>query len=193
MAYLTESPVRDKVKNIPPEHYNLHLAIHSAISALKDSFDIFLSHAMRDAGIILGIKQILESSGKTVYIDWLDDPDLNRESVSGKTAEKLRVRMRQCGSLFYVYSQSSQRSRWMPWELGYFDGVSGNVAILPIFPDGGTLEFENEEYLQIYPKVDFTSISHKPAIFVNRSKSAGYGDFKTFDDWRSGSDKLRPA
>src|SRR3546814_13110203 len=89
MAYLTESQVRDKVKNIPPEHYNLHLAIHSAISALKDSFDIFLSHAMRDAGIILGIKQILESSGKTVYIAWLDDHDLHRESVS--RSEERRV------------------------------------------------------------------------------------------------------
>src|SRR3546814_9151443 len=96
MAYLTESQVRDQVKNIPPEHYNLHLAIHSAISALKDSFDIFLSHAMRDAGLILGIKQILESSGKTVYLDWLEDPDLNRESVRGKTTEKLRVRIQHC-------------------------------------------------------------------------------------------------
>lgn len=102
MAYLTESQVREKIKNISPEHYKLHLAINSAISALKDSFDIFLSHAMRDAGIILGIKYILEASGRTVYIDWLDDPDLNRESVSGETAEKLRARMKQCGSLFYV-------------------------------------------------------------------------------------------
>jgi len=80
----------------------------------------------------------------------------------------------------------------MPWELGYFDGVSGNVAILPIFPDDGALEFENEEYLQIYPKVDFTGLSDKPTMFVNRSKSTEYGDFKTFDDWRTGNDKLRP-
>lgn len=192
MAYLTESQVREKVKDVPPGFYSLHLAVHSAVSALRDSFDIFLSHSIEDAEIILGAKRILEQAGKTVYIDWINDRELERGKVSGETAEKLRLRMRQCSSLLYVYSQNSQNSRWMPWELGYFDGINGNVAILPIIPDRGGLDFEKEEYLQIYAKIDFTGLAEKPTIFVNRARKSEFGGFKTFDEWRVGDDKLRP-
>lgn len=75
----------------------------------------------------------------------------------------------------------------MPWELGYFDGTNGNVAILPIIPDQGKLDFEKEEYLQLYPKIDLVGTS----LFVNQSKETETTAFKSFDDWRNGTDKLR--
>ncbi|TGS08549.1 outer membrane beta-barrel protein, partial [Mesorhizobium sp. M1C.F.Ca.ET.187.01.1.1] len=37
------------------------------------------------------------------------------------TAELLRTRMRQSKTLIYVHSNNSPGSRWMPWELGFFD------------------------------------------------------------------------
>ena len=193
MPFITESQIRNKVADVSPMFHRLFLAIDAATSVLRESFDIFLSHSTKDAEIILGLKRILEETGKTVYVDWIDDTNLERDRVSGETAEALRGRMRQCSSLLYVYSQSSQKSRWMPWELGYFDGINGNVAILPVVPDSGELDFEKEEYLQIYPKIDFLNVTSEPRMFVNKSQKLEFGTYKSFDDWRSGDDKLRPV
>ncbi|WP_213534454.1 hypothetical protein [Paenibacillus sp. J45TS6] len=57
---------------------------------------------------------------------------MSRNQVSKETANTLRKRMRQCGSLLYAVSASSINSKWMPWELGYFDEIKNKVEILPI-------------------------------------------------------------
>ena len=100
-------------------------------SVLK-SYDIFLSHSIQDSEIIFGLKTFLENLDLSVYVDWIDDPGLDRNKVSKKTAEKLRIRMKSCKGLFYATSNSAKASRWMPWELGYFDGYKGKVAIVPL-------------------------------------------------------------
>jgi hypothetical protein len=158
-------------------------------------FDIFLSHSIRDSEIVLGAKDLLERASYTVYVDWVVDPNLDRENVTAATAEKLRTRMRQSDMLVYLYSRHSQVSRWMPWELGYFDGHNGNVAVFPVLPDSGSLDFSKEEYLQLYPKVDFIGISEgAPKAYVNKSKgvetSSGVTSLRT---WRDASDKQRPV
>lgn len=60
--------------------------------------------------------------------------------------------MEQSDMVVYMHSNHSRASRWMPWELGYYDGRNGNVAVLPILPDNGSLSFNNKEYLQLYPQ-----------------------------------------
>ncbi|WP_228136599.1 hypothetical protein [Acinetobacter pittii] len=88
-----------------------------------------------------------------VYVDWIDDRHLDRSKVTSKTADTLRVRMRQSKSLLYIATDNSSQSKWMPWELGYFDGYSsGKVAILPIL-NHQYESFSGQEYLGIYPLV----------------------------------------
>jgi hypothetical protein len=157
-------------------------------STHRDSFDIFLSHSILDSEIILGIKIALEQTGKTVYVDWLVDPQLDRNRVNAATAEKLRARMRQCKVLLYAHSKASQSSRWMPWELGYFDGLNGNVAVLPIYPDQEDLSYSNQEYLLLYPKAGIEITFGRDTI----SLQGPYGQMKSIGDWMAGSDKLRP-
>lgn len=118
------------------------------------TFDIFLSHSSDDAVAIAGIKTILERDGSTVYVDWIDDPQLNRALVSASTAHTLRSRMRSSASLVYVSSRTSPASRWMPWELGYFDGMRpGKIAILPIV-EASDSEFTGIEFVGLYPTVE---------------------------------------
>jgi hypothetical protein len=141
-----------------------------------------------DAEIVLGVKSILSNAGKTVYVDWLDDPQLDRSHVTAATADVLRKRMGQCDSLFYIHSRNAAQSRWMPWELGYFDGRRGNVAILPVLKAGETA-FRGEEYLGLYPYVDFleaTALSS--SIWIHRSAT----DYTRYDRWLAGTDKKRP-
>jgi len=84
------------------------------------TYDIFLSYSSKDADETLGLKTIIEKLGYTVYVDW-DDPNLDRSKVSPNTASLLKVRMKTCRSLFFATSENSPTSKWMPWELGYFD------------------------------------------------------------------------
>jgi hypothetical protein len=130
------------------------------------SFDIFLSHSLRDAELVLGIREILEHSGKTVYIDWVDDPQLDRTSVTAATADRLRTRMRQCRSLVYASTAAATVSKWMPWELGYFDGLRGAeaVAVMPLVDYNG--QTVGQEYVDLYPKIERPITGHGAPLVV---------------------------
>lgn len=129
--------------------------LRESVSAARDyeNFDIFLSHSSQDAELVRGVKLLLEAQGLRVYVDWIADPQLDRTKVSKATAELLRKRMSQCQSLIYMATQNAAGSKWMPWELGYFDGLrKGNVAILPL-TDRAEAAFSGQEYLGLYPIV----------------------------------------
>lgn len=192
MTLLTESAVRQAAARSAVAVAKTSSAIlREARDTTRGSFDIFLSHSRLDSDQILGVKVILESMGKTVYVDWINDPQLDRSNVTPKTADTLRRRMRQCKALFYVHSENTPLSRWMPWELGYFDAFNSNVAILPIVQSEGQTSFVGVEYLGLYPYVDVTGrIASAPGtVFLHRTAS----EYAGFDRWVSASDKLRPG
>lgn len=117
-------------------------------------YDIFLSHSFDDAELIYGVKKIIESLSLTVYVDWIEDAALDRSKVTVKTAAILRDRMNTCSSLVYAHSANSPNSVWMPWELGYFDGIRPRqVWILPLVSAYDS-EFKDQEYLGLYPAVE---------------------------------------
>jgi len=118
-----------------------------------DRFDIFLSHSYKDKDIIPALKKELESMGYTVYVDWITDKLLSREEVTKETAKVLQKRMQQSECLFFATSENSPNSKWMPWELGYFDGIKNKrVAILPISKNNNNFSeyFQGQEYLGLY-------------------------------------------
>jgi hypothetical protein len=129
-----------------------------------------------DREIVLGAKQLLEERNFTVYVDWIDDRDLGRDQVNPETAARLKLRMGQSNTLFYLHTPNAQRSRWMPWELGYFDALKGKVAIFPLVASEHS-PFDGQEYLGLYPYVDLTGNS----IWINK----GIGVYKSFADWPS--------
>jgi hypothetical protein len=101
-------------------------------------FDIFLSHAFADVGItddhLLGLKALLEGLGYSVYVDWVIDRHLSRETVDAETARWLRKRMINSRCLLFATSQSFQSSKWMPWEIGFKDGHTGSPDALAWCP-----------------------------------------------------------
>jgi hypothetical protein len=124
---------------------------HVRFAKSRSSFDIFLSHAFQDQELVAGLKTLIEEQGLTVYVDWIDDPQLNRNTITLETAALLQGRMRSSKSLIFATSSASTNSKWMPWELGYFDGVgTGRIAIWPIV-ETHAREFKGQEYLGLYP------------------------------------------
>jgi hypothetical protein len=61
--------------------------------------------------------------------------------------------MNSCKCLVFVATDHSPNSKWMPWELGYFDGYREKVAILPILKNNQTNRYSGTEYLGIYPYI----------------------------------------
>lgn len=158
----------------------------SALASTRvQEFDIFLSHSVLDKELILGILLSLEDMGYSVYVDWVNDKQLNRASVTKATAEVLRRRMQASKSLFFATSVNSSTSKWMPWELGFMDGHNKKAAIFPI-TRSDSLEYVGQEYLGIYPFIDIAANQGdgKDWLWVNQSKDT----YTSFELWLKGGE-----
>jgi hypothetical protein len=178
MTYYTASELRQRAGGLTASAAQSDLSRLS--KAAVSSFDVFLSHSFRDAVLILGLKRVLEADGLSVYVDWIEDPQLDRTKVNATTASHLRERMERCGSLVYATSQNASTSRWMPWELGFFDGAHGadRVAICPIAT--GTGSYTGEEYLGLYKtleKVRDAGVSRPFVVRPSRRQAERLGSF----------------
>lgn len=124
-------------------------------AAPRASYDVFLSHAFADADVILGVKELLEENGVVVSVDWMEHPELDRTKVNSQTADVIRGALNKSKSLVFATSEASPNSKWMPWELGYFDGKRGaeKVSVLPLVANAGDT-FNGQEYLGLYRKVE---------------------------------------
>jgi hypothetical protein len=185
MALFTESSVRQRAQAEVRKTGSVKKAEQliveaSATYTATKTYDIFLSHSVRDAELILGMKGTLEDLGYSVYVDWIEDPQLDRTKVTPATADKLRQRMNSSKSLFYVTTANSDASRWMPWECGYFDGKKEKAAIVPIQKTSIDNSFSGQEYLGLYPYVvKQPNKSNKEMLWVRKSNSR-YIDYDTW-------------
>jgi hypothetical protein len=119
-----------------------------------------MSHSNEEARVIAGVKLIVERHTRlSVYVDWIDDAQMDRSQVTPQTAGMLRQRMRHSRFLLYVTSQAAPKSKWMPWELGYFDGLRPDrVGILPIVRTSGD-SFTGHEYMGLYPSYELINFA----------------------------------
>lgn len=156
MAYFTKQEARNYAKIAAASFESYSSILESIVKSQNHQrqFDVFLSHSIRDKELVLGIAEFLKQMGKEVYVDWIEDRQLLRSSVTPETAETLRQKMNQSSRLLYLATDNASSSKWMPWELGYFDGLkSGKVAILPLV-DYSFSPFKGQEYLGLYPALD---------------------------------------
>lgn len=149
------------------------------------TYHIFLSHSTNDAQKVTGLKLLLEDMGYSVYVDWIEDPQLNRTNVTKETAAVLKGRMHTCQSLLYAFSENSGGSKWMPWELGYFDGIKQRAAVLPI--KAGSQEtdtFQGTEYLGLYYYITVgNDTTGRQRLWVRESATK----YVEYSEWLSGS------
>lgn len=121
----------------------------------RTNFDIFLCHSYLDKDEVEGLYLELTKMGYSVYIDWIIDPQLDRDNVTKENAELIRKRLRSSKTLLLAISVNASLSKWVPWELGYVDGHTQQCGLVPIARNNETLNsFHRTEYLKLYPYID---------------------------------------
>ena len=190
MPFLTESAVRARASRIARSAgRTAGRILLETTASVGQKFDVFLSHSSAEPEeILLGIKSFLEDDGLSVYVDKYSDPQLSLDRVSRETASILRSRMGDSKILLYVHSVHSSKSRWMPWELGYFDGLKGKVGVIPVTKDQEET-FKGEEYLNLYPYVEIAegSLSRLECLWILESAKR----YARLDLWADGKDSIR--
>lgn len=149
--YFTKEFLENKAINFSFEGYSIDDQLKQPSST---NYDFFISHSFQDKEYIEGLYNFLTSKGKRVYVDWIVDDEFSREDVTEDTAQELQGRMDHSTILIYAISQQAAFSKWMPWELGYFNGKKNNSAIkvLPITENADD-EFVDQEFTQLYEKI----------------------------------------
>lgn len=142
----------------------------SESSRAHTGFDIFLSHSNLDRKEVEGIYIELTNKGFSVYVDWIVDPNLDRQNVTKETAEKIRGRMKSSKRLLLAISTNVSLSKWIPWELGFMDGRTNNCALFPVSPGNETQRvFYRSEYLLLYPYLKKASIGYSENLYITES------------------------
>lgn len=143
-------------------------------------YDVFLCHSVKDAQAIARLVEILQKCSLRVYVDWIEDPQLDRSKVTPTTAGRIRDRLDSCTSLLMALSSNSIKSSWVQWELGLGDGKkNGKVAIIPLVRNNDQdKDFYKQEYLGLYPHIDHFMGS----LYVNRI-ARGEHNFVNLLEW----------
>ena len=73
----------------------------------------------------------------------------------------------------------------MPWELGFFDGFKGKVAILPILENSNS-SYMGSEYLELYPYID--KATQKDSTNLNLWVNESNDKYIELSQWLAGKE-----
>lgn len=122
-----------------------------ATSATAAEATVFLSHSHQDTDLVEATVRFFASRRVHLYVDWLD-PKMP-EVTDPNTALELKKRIRSLRRFVVLVTDRSSASRWVPWELGYADGVKRehDIAVFPV-PNATTQPIA--EYIGIYSRIE---------------------------------------
>lgn len=192
MAILSEGAIRARARQrAQREGVSVDEALRRVSRRRATRYDIFLSQTIRDAEVVLGVYDLLVEMGFVVFCDWLDAPEADRAEVTPANAEFIRSVMSLSDTLLFLDTANADQSLWMCWELGWFDGAKGHVAVLPVLPEGQGY-YRGREFLGLYPYVEIDAEGHLKVVRPAAVNSQGMMLFESpnsrrFERWREGA------
>ena len=198
MTFLTEESMRQRAREW------VQRAGQSADELLKRQstqsltrYNVFLSQTARDAEIVLGVYSFLVEKGLTVFCDWITARNETGAQVTPANAETIRSAMSVSDTLLFIDTEQAEQSRWMCWELGWFDGGKGLVGVLPVLPEAKR-SYRGREFLGLYPYIELNEVGELMVVRPIVTNSRGITIIESpnstgFDHWRAGqSVSMRP-
>jgi hypothetical protein len=198
MAFLRQAEVRARaLRRAGALGMSVAEALSGAARQRLSRYDIFLSQAIWDAEIVLGVYDLLTSAGYSVFCDWIEAPDTDRSQVTPANAALIRAAMGVSDTLLFLDTEGAVQSLWMCWELGWFDGGRGPVAVLPVLGEGERY-YRGREFLGLYPYVEVDEDGRLKIVRPGVAGPTGIMMFeapnwRSFESWRSDPrDYMRP-
>lgn len=172
--------------------------LDSATTEISKSYyprtTVFISHKHDDLKDLSGFIGFLEE--KYNVKTYIDSRDSSMPRVtSGKTASKIKTRIRQCDKFILLATNSAVESKWCNWELGYGDSQkfdNNDIAILPLKKaDMTDSAYKGNEYMQIYPYIAYyegfelyTNGNHVPkGYYVVTDDEKGNRTIEPLENW----------
>lgn len=196
--FLDEMEIRKLARNrAKTDGLGIEDSLIQASRKRQPHYEIFLSQTIRDAELVLGVYVFLTELGYRVFCDWIENPESDRSNVTPANAEFIRNIMSISDSFLLLDTEGADQSLWMCWELGWFDGRKGPVAILPILPEGKR-SYRAREFLGLYPYVEIDDLNRlkvvrpvapgpKGSMIIEAPNS------RSFENWiKSSPDHMRP-
>jgi TIR domain-containing protein len=147
---------------------------------------VFVSHSHKDKELVSYVEGLVShaiGSQAQVYVDWRD-PSMPKVT-SAHTAEVLKEKIRASSCIIGIMSETALKSTWVPWELGFGDGVlaSPRIAVLPIASEEGNWNGSGSEYLGLYPQILNDSYFRINPVVQDSSDSISLADWLLYC-WR---------
>ncbi|MES2905566.1 MAG: toll-Interleukin receptor [Pseudomonadota bacterium] len=198
MPFLHETEIRLRARQRAKlEGLSVEDSLASTSRQYASSYDIFLSQTIHDAEIVLGVYDLLAKMGYSVFCDWIAQPEQHRGEVTPANAAFIRYIMGLSESFLFLDTEKADQSKWMCWELGWFDGQNGRVAILPVLSDGQNY-YRGREFLGLYPYIELDDegslrIVRPPAVGPRGIMIFESPNTRSFARWqKESSDFMRP-
>lgn len=119
---------RYNIKNIPQE---LEYRIENSKEQKLKEYDFFISHSSVDYEAVQTLIKELNKKNKNVYCDWINDNDyLKRNLVGNATKAVIERRLEQSKNVLFVQSNNSNQSKWVKYELNYFDSLHKSIYVI---------------------------------------------------------------
>jgi hypothetical protein len=151
-------------------------------SKASNDISIFLSHSHKDKELVEQAITFLKSMRISVYIDWMDET--MSDKPNGITASRIKSKIITNDKFILLATNAAVVSKWCNWEVGIGDAYklhNDKICLLPLADNKGN--WEGNEYLQIYPRVE--SVKKDNYSIHENIFYLIYPDSKQiwFDDW----------
>ena len=130
---------------------DLNRIIENDIVESMKRYNIFISHSTKDRSFLIELVHNINKQGKNVYVDWMEDIEaLQRSKSNAQTAAVIKHRIDSSDVVLCIKTKGALSSEWVPWELGYADGIGKSIFVMDI--DG---DVPVPAYMQLYQPVPF--------------------------------------
>lgn len=132
----------EDMQPVIPSNPNQLMDMICLLQMEKDkSYNVFLSHRSTDKDIVIKIKEMLNSKGLSVYVDWMQDREgLPRDKMNENTLNVLKTRILQSNCLLYVHTMYCRDSDIIPIEIEFAENQHIPIIVLNI-DNSSELEF----------------------------------------------------
>lgn len=168
MSYYSERDLINTVNIYSCRDANFSAETLNESSQIRRHYDFFLSHSSSDFSLVIGLYKKLTEKGYIVFLDKIETKDISIQSI----ANKLKEAMNNSTYILYAHTHNSINSKWVPWELGYFDSNKGEdkILVMPIINEYGKAKYAGQEYLTQYKEIEVEDLAYIESTEQKRKK-----------------------